>query len=253
MQPSESRILTLDIETAPIEAYTWGLWDQNVGLEQIKTEWSILSYAAKWLDSKKIIYADTGGRGARKCRDDKKLVAELWKLLDEADIVVAQNGARFDIKKINARLIMHGHGPYSPVRIIDTLSVAKKHFGFTSNKLAWMSKYLTSTKKSQHKKFPGFDLWKGCLADNPKAWAEMKKYNKLDVIATEELYLKLRPWISNHPNLNMYSIREGVKCPKCNSANLQSRGSMVTQTGKYQRLQCQGCGGWTSAKQRLRK
>src|ERR1700733_915350 len=139
---SDPKILTLDIETAPLEAYTWGLWDVTVGLEQIKTGWSILSYAAKWIGKPKVTFKHTGGRGAAKVRDDKVLMQPLWDLLDRADIVVAQNGQRFDVKKINSRLIEQGFGPYSPIRIVDTLLTAKKHFAFTSNKLAWMSKYL---------------------------------------------------------------------------------------------------------------
>ena len=126
MPSKKPKILTLDIETVPLESYTWGIWEQNVGLDMIKTEWSILSFAAKWFDKKRVIYADTMGRGASKVRDDKKLLGQLHALLDEADIVVAQNGVRFDMKKINARLIQHGFGPPSPYRVVDTLSVAKK-------------------------------------------------------------------------------------------------------------------------------
>lgn len=244
------KILTADIETAPLESYTWGLFDQNVGLEQIKTEWSILSYAAKWLDKKKVIYADTGGRGAAEVRDDKVLMDGLWELLDEADIVVAQNGKSFDLKKINARLIEHGYGPYSPIRVVDTLQVAKRHFGFTSNRLGWMSKHLTSAKKDEHKLFPGFELWAECLKDNPKAWREMRKYNIQDVLATEELYLKQRPWIDGHPNMGAYK-HTGEACPKCGSHKLQRRGLAVTQQGQYHRIQCQACGGWSRSKQQI--
>jgi DNA-directed RNA polymerase subunit RPC12/RpoP len=114
-----------------------------------------------------------------------------------------------------------------------------------------MSKHLTDAKKSEHKKYPGFDLWKECLDDNPAAWREMKKYNVLDVIATEQLYLKQLPWISNHPNVNAYSMREDITCPKCGSPKLQARGFAVTQVGKYQRLQCQACGGWSKCKVNL--
>jgi hypothetical protein len=242
------RIVTIDIETSPIESYTWGLWEQNVGLEQIKTEWTILSYAAKWFGEKKMIYKDTSGRGVKRVRDDKKLLEDLWTILDAADIVVAQNGKRFDMKKINARLLMHNLPPYSPVRVVDTLQVSKNHFGFTSNKLAWLSKYLTATPKSEHKKFPGFDLWLECLKDNPKAWAEMKKYNIQDVIATEELYVKLRPWITNHPNMGAYNLSPVPQCPKCASVNQQSRGTATTQQGRYTRYQCQDCGGWSRGK-----
>lgn len=245
------KVLTFDLETAPIESYHWKLWDENIGLEQIKVDWSILSYSAKWLGNKKVLYKDTGGRGVKKVRDDRALLADLWKLLDEADIVVAQNGIRFDIKKLNARLIINGYGPYSPIRVVDTCAVAKKHFGFTSNKLAYMSQNLTDTPKSEHKSFPGFSLWAECLKDNPKAWAEMKAYNVRDTVSTEKLYLKQLPWISGHPNLATYSMREDITCPKCASPKLQARGFATTQTGKFQRLQCQACGGWSRAKLNL--
>ena len=238
----------IDIESAPLEAYVWGLWDQNVGLDFIKTEWSILSYAAKWIDQKQIIYEATGGRGKSKVRDDKPLMGKLWKLLNEADIVVAQNGKRFDVRKINARFIMHGIGPPSPFRVVDTMIICKRLFAFTSQKLAWTSKYLTDSPKSEHKKFPGFDLWKECLIDNPAAWAEMKKYNKQDIVSTEKVYLKLLPWINDHPNVGAYDPAETSACPKCGSDKLQRRGASMTQQGKYPRFQCQGCGGWSRGK-----
>lgn len=248
---NNANILVLDIETAPLEAWTWGIWDVNVGLEQIKTEWSILSYAAKWVGKREIIYQDTSGRGANKVRDDKKLMKGLWDLLHKADIVVAQNGQRFDVKKINARLIMHGFGPPSPSRIVDTLLVAKKYFGFTSNKLAWMSKYLTDTKKSEHKKFPGFELWVECLKDNPKAWAEMRKYNIQDVVATEQLYKKQLPWIKGHPNMGAYNPSHEQKCTNCGSTNVTKYGYALLQQGKYQRFTCGDCGAWSRGKVNL--
>jgi hypothetical protein len=247
-QLTDAKILVLDIETAPLESYTWGLWDQNVGVEQIKTEWSILSFAAKWLDSKKIIYYDTSGHGPGKIRDDRGLLLHLWHLLNEADLVVAQNGRRFDVKKINARMVMVGFKPYSPIRIIDTLEAAKKYFEFTSNKLAWTSKHLTSQAKSDHKAFPGFELWKECLADNPKAWRVMKKYNIIDIKQTEEYYLRIRPWIANHPNMGAFMETTEHTCTKCGSAGVQARGTVRTQQGKYHRYHCTNCGGWSRGK-----
>lgn len=242
------KILTLDIESAPIESYTWGLWDQNVSIEQIKSEWSVISWAAKWFGSSKILYRDTSGHGVDRIRDDKAILEDLWELLNETDIVVAQNGTSFDVKKINARLLMHSFAPYSPIRIIDTLTVAKRHFGFTSNKLAWLSKHLTDSPKDQHKQFPGFELWIQCMADNPRAWREMRKYNIADVIATEKLYKKLRPWITQHPNLGAYKVGEMISCPKCGSEDITKQGIRVTQQGAYQQYKCSGCGGWSRGK-----
>lgn len=246
-QPSP-RIVTLDIETAPLEVASWGLWEQNIGLEMVGTDWSILSFSAKWLGDKKVIYADTGGRGVKKVRDDRGLLTKLWEILDQADVVVMQNGTAFDIKKINARLIQSGFKPYSPIRIIDTMLSAKRHFGFTSNKLAHLSEKLTKTKKLAHKRYPGFSLWSACLKDDPKAWAEMKRYNVADTVATEELYLVLRPWIVGHPNIAAYNDDEDVQCPKCSGKNLHRRGRAVSNSGSYPRFQCKDCGGWARGK-----
>jgi DNA polymerase elongation subunit (family B) len=244
-----ARMLVLDIETAPLEAYVWGLWEQNVGLDFIKTEWSILAFAAQWLDEKKPIYADAGGRGAKKVRDDLALTKQIRSLLDEADIVIAQNGKRFDIRKINARMVIHGFEPPAPYRVVDTMVEAKKYFAFTSQKLAWTSKYLTDEPKSEHKKFPGFELWVECLKDNPAAWAEMKKYNIQDIKATTEVYFKLRPWITNHPNMGMYDRSDIANCPNCGSEHLQCNGYRTTQQGVYHRYRCQDCGSSSRGKQ----
>jgi predicted RNA-binding Zn-ribbon protein involved in translation (DUF1610 family) len=237
---SEPKILTLDIETAPLKVYAWGLWDQNTGVNQIDTEWSILAVCAKWMGQKPL-YADCRGEPLM----DLDLLNWTWRLLNEADIVVTQNGVGFDIKKLNARMVAAGMLPYSPIRNIDTKLVAKKHFGFTSNRLEWMGKHVAGQKKSEHKKFPGFELWAECLKDNPQAWDEMEKYNKQDVVATEALYLRLRPWMEGHPNVAVYGDGVAEHCPKCGSDQLQRRGTYTTQFGRYARIHCNKCGGWS--------
>lgn len=239
------RIITLDIETAPLVSMHWGIHDENIGLEQIQQDWSILAFAYKVLGKKRVYFYSTGGRGRAKVRDDRALCRELWKVLDGCDIVVTQNGKRFDLKKIRSRMIQQGLRPFSEPRHIDTWEQAHKRFAFTSTKLAWTSKLLTKVPKSAHKKFPGFELWLGCLQDNRAAWAEMRRYNIRDVEATERLYLKMRPWIQQHPNVNTYGEREDVRCPKCGSLRLQSRGYELTQVGRFHKLQCQRCGGWS--------
>jgi hypothetical protein len=242
------RIGVLDIETSPLVAIIWRLGEQVVTLDQLEEDWNIISYCWKWVGEKGFIYEDTGGRGAAKTRDDKKLMRGLWALLDEADIVIAQNGKAFDVPKINARLIIHGYKPYSPIKIVDTLKSARKHFGFTSNKLAYLSEKLAKTKKSEHKKFPGLELWRECMKDNPAAWAEMKRYNPTDVISTAEVYETMLPWITNHPNMAVYVEDKNPRCTTCASDRLQSRGDAVTQRGRYDRYHCQACGAWPRGK-----
>lgn len=241
----------LDIETATITAHVWGLWDQNVGLNQIAEDWRILSFASKTLGEKEITYVD-----AQRKEDERELLQVLWSILDDSDIIVAHNGKKFDIKKINARLIQEKFPPYSPVKIVDTLLVAKQVAAFTSNKLEYLTDRLCTVKKLKHSKFPGFELWKECFAGNPKAWAEMKKYNIRDITSLEELYLFLRPWMTGHPNTGAYiepNSPNGVVCPRCGSEHVWKRGTSYTQVGQYQRYQCGDCKGWSRGRTLLKK
>lgn len=236
------KILFLDIETAPILGYVWQLWDQNVALNQIHTDWSILSWSAKWLHSKEVLYMDV--RNEKSTEDDKRILRAMWKLLDEADIIVTQNGKKFDAKKLNARFIIHGFQPPATYKHIDTLQIAKKHFAFTSNKLEYMADKLLTKKKMTQRKFSGFELWRQCLAGNVAAWDEMKKYNQQDVLVLEELYHKLMPWDGGAINFAHYHQDEERVC-HCGSTSFQRRGYHITQTGKFQRFQCRSCGSWS--------
>lgn len=238
---NKAKVLLFDIETAPILGYVWGLWENNVALNQVKADWHVLSWAAKWLgdDPKKIMYKDQ--RGKKHIEDDSDLLKGIWKLLDEADVVITQNGKSFDQKKLNARFILNGMKPPSSYRHIDTRQIAKKHFAFTSNKLEYMTDKLNKKyKKLKHSEFGGFELWTQCLADNLKAWKEMEKYNKYDVLSLEELYYKLAPW-DNSLNFNVYNDELTVTC-SCGSEDFVKRGFFYTNSGKYQRYKCNSCG-----------
>lgn len=236
----QPKILVVDIETAPLLAYVWGMWDQNVGLNQIHQDWYVLSWSAKWVGSSKVMYADL--RDAKDKHTDKTLLPGIWKLLDEADIVVGQNSKKFDTKKLNARFVMNGMQPPSSYKHIDTMLLAKKHFGFTSNKLEYMTdKLCTKHKKIKHAEFGGFELWKECLAGNKKAWREMERYNRMDVLSTEELYTKLIPWDSTI-NLNIYREEGVVPQCSCGSVKLHRRGYYYTAVAKYQKWRCEKCG-----------
>jgi hypothetical protein len=244
------KIVTLDIETAPITAYVWGLFKQNVGLNQILQDWSILSFSFKWLHSSTIWYSDVSEQ--EDLRDDAQLLNELWCVLDEADIVVAQNGRAFDIKKINARFLEAGFEPYSPIKIIDTLEMAKQIARFTSNKQDWLSQLLTDEPKEHHKEFPGMALWVECLKGNTRAWAVMRKYNKKDIAGCEKMYLAMRPFYQGHPNVAAYFDDDALRCPKCGSAKMVEQDKPVyTQTGEYRQYKCGGCGGFARSRYTL--
>lgn len=248
--PDSLRILVLDIETSPLTSYTWGTFDQDIPLNMIKQDWFILSWSAKWLGDppSKIMYMDQ--RNAKDITNDKKILEGIWKLMDEADFVLGQNSKKFDVKKLNARFILHGMKPPSSYRQIDTLVLAKKHFAFTSNKLEFLSdKLCTKYKKLQHGKFPGFSLWKACLAGNKEAWNEMKKYNCHDVLATEELYQKLVAW-EKDLNFEAYTDDLNHTCT-CGHKEFRNKGYAYTSSGKFNRYLCLKCGKETRGRANL--
>lgn len=248
MKKNLPKILLLDIETAPLIAYVWGLWENNVALNQIKADWHVLAWSAKWLGSSTVLYADQ--RHAKNIEDDSAILKKIWALIDEADIIVTQNGKSFDIRKLNARFILNGMKPPSSFKHIDTKVLAQRHFGFSSHKLEYMTdKLCTRYKKRKVKKFPGFELWSECLKGNIKAWKEMEKYNKYDVLSLEELYTKLMPW-DNSINFSLYS-RDNVQRCSCGSANFIRNGFFYGAAGKYQRYKCDDCGAEIRDKQNM--
>lgn len=245
-----AKILLLDIETSPILADVWSLRDQNVGLSQIRQDPRVIGMGAKWLDKDPVLWR------SEYHHDRETMLTWAHRLLDEADIVVHYNGQGFDIPWLNGEFAREGLGPYSPVRQIDLYRVGRKHFRFPSHKLQYLSTALGLAGKVQHS---GHQLWADCLWGDDdtkrKAWAQMRTYCKQDVALLEPLYLLLRPWITNHPNLALYDepiVDEDGKalsiseCPNCQSTHLQKRGWAVKQTRRYRRFQCQGCGAWTT-------
>jgi hypothetical protein len=239
---SGPKVLVLDIETAPLEALVWGLFDQNVALNQITKDRSLLSVAFKWLGESKVSYVGTGGQ--RDVRDDKRVAKAAWKAMDEADIIVTQNGKKFDEPILKGRFLIHGLGAPSPYKHIDTYQLAKK-MGFPSNKLEYLTKTLApQMAKSDHAKFPGMKLWTECLKGNKAAWKEMEAYNKRDVVGTEAVYLKLRPFGNGGVNFDLYRSSDAPTC-HCGSTHFNKRGFAFTPTGKYQIYQCKECGAYT--------
>lgn len=226
LSESSLKILFIDIETAPLRAAMWSMWQQGVGLNQIEDDWFLLSFCAKWSHSDEIIYEDLRGEVSKE--DDTKLLQKLWDLLNEATVVVAHNGRKFDVKKINARFILNGFPKPSPFRIIDTLEIAKQEFAFTSNKLEYLTDKLCETKKSSHGKFAGYSLWSECLKDNLEAWDEMKNYNCIDVLSLEELYNVLSSWSNKLPNFDVY-VDEVL-----DMSEWEKYGFHYTNLGKYQ-------------------
>lgn len=231
---SGPRILYLDIETAPHRVYAWGLWDQNIGLNQIEEPGYTLCWAAKWLGEKKVMFSSI--------RDgEKKMLRRIHALLEEADAVVHYYGKKFDIPTLNQEFLAHGMKPPAPFIEIDLIETVRKRFRFASNKLDYVVQRLGLGAKVQHK---GMDLWRDCMAGDDAAWKVMKRYNIRDVNLLEPLYEYLKPWLVSHPNMALFTEATVRVCTTCGSKHLQRRGKARKLTQVYWRYQCVDCGSW---------
>lgn len=235
-------IAYLDIEVSPMLGYTWGKYQQDV--IEFERDFFIMCFAVKWNDGKKIEAYSLPDFPLYEVdpENDKLLVLKLWEVFDKADIIVAHNGNRFDIKKSNAKFIEHGLDVPSPYLTVDTLLEARKYFRFTSNKLDDIGKTLGVGRKIHT---GGFKLWRDCMLGDQKSWKLMKRYNTQDVKLLYDVYIKLRPWMKNHPNIT--DLEERL-CPNCGSKKLQSRGTGRTKTAEHKRYQCMDCGAWSRGK-----
>ncbi len=235
------KVLLYDIETSPNLAWVWGKYEVDALGDFVK-ERQIISFAWKWLGEKdvKVLALPSFPGYKRSPEDNKALIVELHKLISRADVAIGHNVDCFDDKMSNADFIRHGMKPTSPHRTIDTLKVARRCFRFNSNKLNDLGKRLGVGQKAHT---GGFDLWARCMRGDMKAWARMMAYNKKDVFLLEKVYLRLRPWIKNHPDMN--AADRHVGCPKCRGVKFERRGWNINKHGKSPRYQCQGCGGWS--------
>lgn len=179
------KTLFLDIETTPMQVYTWGLWDQNISIDQIIKSTEMLCFGARWLGEKKVIFKSAHHDGK------EEMLKELHKLMDQADVLVGWNSAAFDHKHINREFLENGMTPPSPVKDLDLMSITKANFLFPSNKLDYVAQKLEVGAKVKHS---GFKLWLDCMAGDKKAWKNMKEYQIQDVNLLVELYDILLPW-----------------------------------------------------------
>lgn len=231
-------ILLFDIETSPLVGYTWGTWNTNV--IEVTQDWYMLTWAAKWHGQKRVMCDSLHYHESfdKDITDDYDICKSLWDLLNEADIVVAHNGNKFDIKKANARFIYHGFEPPSPFKTVDTLSIARQHCKFTSNKLDDLGEHLGVGRKIK----TDWSLWKSCMEGDTKAFDKMVKYNKQDVKLLEKVYDKLKPWTPRHPNLAVYAESARPMCSTCGSIEVIKDGKYHTNSQIYQKWRCKKCG-----------
>lgn len=241
------KMLFIDIETTPALAYTFSLFKPYIQHTMVKEDPYIMCFSAKWLTDKKSecqfysVFHD----------GEEAMFQRLWELLDEADVVVTFNGNKFDIPWIEGELITKGFTPPSPYQRIDLYREYRAHSNFISTKLDYVSQRLLTEHKVQHE---GWTLWLKCMEGDPVAWKKMRRYSIRDTVLMPQIYLIIRPWIKNHPNMlldvgadeSYDDVEVGLRlqCPACEEWTVGPRGHAYTNVGRYRRYFCYNCGKW---------
>lgn len=251
------RILFIDIETMPAMVWTWSFWNANIGLSQVIQPGRTICAAARWYGEDETIFLAEWQDGGTQA-----MVEALWKLLDEADIVVHFYGSRFDVPHLNTMFLKYGLTAPTPYKQVDLKNAVAKTFKFDSNKLDFVARVLGLEGKEEHE---GFPLWAKCIGlvvvseteivmggehRDPDALKRMEKYNRRDTVLLEEVYEVLLPWLPDHPHRHLYSGSGG--CPRCGTeGTIVEHGYAYTKLSKFQQYKCEACGYYARSSRRL--
>lgn len=241
-----AKILFIDVECAPSALVGFGRFNQHFGQDNVLEEGGWLITACyKWADSDDVVELALTPEQALK-RDDSDIVAAIYEAVEEADIVVAQNGDRFDMPLINTRGLLNGFQPMKPVKTVDTLKIAKR-LKFNSNRLDSLGSQLGLGRKVSH---DGIDLWVRCMKGDMSAINDMLEYNVQDVILLEQVYNKIRGFDNKHPNMAHYHSDNKKRCPVCGSHDIHETGhSAYTPISEFKEMKCNNCGNRSRTRQ----
>lgn len=242
-QKRKVKIFCGDVETSASIVYTFSRFKAFVKPDQVIQEPYMLTWAGKFVGNPNIIsykLPDFEEQFKEDHTNDRLLIEAMWRVLDECDIFVAHN-ARFDVGWFNQRCLYWGMNPPSPYKVIDTLRELKQICALPSNSLAASANYFELPNRKLDN--AGWSLWQRCMIGEPEAFDEMETYNIGDITTLEDLYLKLRPFMKNHPNVALYQDSQEECCVACGSNKLEVivGKSSYTQLSEFEVLRCE-CG-----------
>ena len=228
------RRLYFDLEVSPDVVLSWRTGSKLfIGPDAIVRERAIICACWTWNDEDKIhsLQWDNG--------DDKQLVIDLAKVMNEADEIVAHFGDRFDIPWLKGRNLIHGLPPLPLYKSVDTYKLAKRNFYLNSYKLDYLGKILLDEGKID----VPYSLWKRITLDNePSALKDMVTYCKQDIVLLRKVYKELSAYDAPKSHTGVMNGLERWSCPHCGSEDVKVSKTRVTPRGMIQKqMQCGGC------------
>lgn len=234
------RRLFFDIETSPCVGWFWRPgYNLNLDYNNILENAKIICICYKWEGDKKTYSLHWDSK-----QNDKKMLQDFIKVLNQSNEVIGHNSDKFDIKWLRTRCLIHGIDMMPDYTSIDTLKEARKGFNFPSNRLDSIGRYTGVGKKL---KTTG-ELWYDtCFKNDRAALNKMIKYCIQDVVLLEKVYSKMKSFIK--PKYSMAEDR--ASCPRCNSVNVKLRANKISGAGvRYKQMQCANCGTYFKASEK---
>ena len=254
------KALTIDIERLPgqVSVQHRGftidgpVWDLNALKHVIGRrihaddviEWPrTICAAARWYGEEDVMFAaewEVGGYDA--------FMRQVWSWVDEADILIGHNMAAFDSKHLMSGWAEMGLPAPSPFKVIDTLKIARGSLNMESNTLDSLAKRLGVESKSDK-----YDVRvaQAAVAGDKDAQARIEDYNRGDIVASEALFDRLRPYARNIPHLGMWTDDE-LACPSCGHTMTVTGKTVHANVQRYEHLTCPNCGSHARGTTRLK-
>jgi DNA polymerase elongation subunit (family B) len=230
------KILVWDIETSQSIFKAWWTGKQYLGTRNMIKEPQILTVAYKYLGEDKI-YNITWEN-----KSDESLVKKFIKIYNDADIVIGVNSINFDSRWLNARAAKYGLEINTFVKSFDIQKEAKRVFRIPGYSMSFMCEYFgVPTQKYKHSGITMWDMIENTnneysKAESKEAMQEMVKYNEIDVLATEDLYYRLRPYFKHTSHLGTLVGKSKASCPDCGGKNIKLYKTTTTEAGTIQRI-----------------
>ena len=240
IEKTKRKRLFFDIEvSANIGLFWQSGYKLNIGPENIIKERAIICICYKWEDDKTVHSLHWDSK-----QDDKKLLQQFIKVINESDEAVGHNGDRFDLSWIRTRCLFHKIDMFPNYVTIDTLKIARQKFRFNSNKLNYIADFLGIGEKIK----TDFGLWKNIMLNkDPKAMADMIKYCQKDVVLLEKVYKELARHTVAKTHYGVIFGGDRGSCQECGSDSLKIHSRKILASGiKKVQYQCTTCGKHTT-------
>lgn len=225
----DAKVLIYDIETSPNLGWFWRAgFKQNISPDQITKERAVICVSYKWLGEKEVY-----NLAWDKNQCDKFLIEQFVPVLNEADLIVAHNGDRFDLKWLKTRALFHRIPMLPNYKSFDTLKVAKSKLNFNSNRLDYIAKFLGHEGKNK----TTISLWLDIMFKKCKvAMNTMLEYCDEDVRQLEHVYNELK-YLDN-PRLHSGVIQGKTKqtSPITGNTNIKWIKSVTTNRGTIKHI-----------------